>query len=47
VVAWQACLNEPGPHTENIEVEGSHCGLGWNPGVLQVVAERLGQGLQA
>jgi pimeloyl-ACP methyl ester carboxylesterase len=47
VVAWQACLNEPGPHTENIEVEGSHCGLGWNPGVLQVVAQRLGQGLQA
>ena len=47
VVAWQACLNDQAPHTENIEVDGSHCGLGWNPRVLEVVAQRLGQGLQA
>jgi triacylglycerol esterase/lipase EstA (alpha/beta hydrolase family) len=47
VVAWQACLNDQAPHTENIEVDGSHCGLGWNPRVLEVVAQRLGQGWQA
>ncbi len=44
VVAWQACLNpEPLPHVENIEVDGSHCGLGWNPTVLSIIADRLRQ----
>lgn len=44
VVAWQDCV-QPGnaPHTENIEVDGSHCGLGWNPAVLAVIANRLSQ----
>ena len=44
IVAWQACI-QPGDHahTENIEVDGSHCGLGWNPAVLAVVADRLRQ----
>lgn len=42
VVAWQACVQpRPEPHVENIEVEGSHCGMGWNPEVLEVVAGRL------
>lgn len=27
--------------TENIEVEGSHCGLGYNPLALWVIADRL------
>jgi pimeloyl-ACP methyl ester carboxylesterase len=44
VVAWQACLNPAEhAHAENIEVDGSHCGLGWNPQVLAVIADRLGQ----
>jgi len=44
VVAWRACLNPIGRRlTENIEVTGSHCGLGWNPTVLSIVADRLGQ----
>lgn len=44
VVAWPACLNpDDVPHAENIEVEGSHCGLGWNPKVLAILADRLGQ----
>ena len=29
--------------TENIEVDGSHFGLGWNPAVLSIVADRLSQ----
>jgi hypothetical protein len=44
VVAWQACIQDGnGRRTENIEVEGSHCGLGWNPDVLAIVADRLRQ----
>lgn len=44
VVAWQACL-QPGSRkdTENIEVAGSHCGLGWNAKVFEVLADRLSQ----
>ena len=44
VVAWQACIQHgDADHTENIEVDGSHCGLGWNPKVLSVIADRLRQ----
>jgi hypothetical protein len=44
VVAWQTCIQDDvGPHVENIEVEGSHCGLGWNPEVLSIIADRLSQ----
>ena len=28
-------------YTQNVEVDGSHCGLVWNPAVLKVVADRL------
>lgn len=40
---WRACLEPETDHTENIEVVGSHCGLGLNPVVLYAVAERLSQ----
>jgi len=43
VVPWQACLVEPGPNTENLRVRGSHIGLGHNPAVVFVVADRLSQ----
>jgi pimeloyl-ACP methyl ester carboxylesterase len=43
IVAWQGCLEAQGPLTENIEVEGSHCGLGHNPVVLHAIADRLAQ----
>ncbi len=43
IVAWQSCLEQVGPHTENIAVEGSHCGLGHNPAALYAVADRLAQ----
>jgi pimeloyl-ACP methyl ester carboxylesterase len=44
VVAWQACLHDEGAsRAENIEVAGSHCGLGWNPQVLSIIADRLQQ----
>jgi len=43
VVAWRACLEQEAPTAENIEVRGSHCGLGHNPAVLWAVADRLAQ----
>jgi len=43
VVAWRCCLETPGELAENIEVDGSHCGLGANPAVLYAVADRLAQ----
>ena len=41
IVRWHHCLNRDLPRTENIEVYGSHCGLGHNPSALIVVADRL------
>ena len=43
IVAWQGCLEREGPGAENIEVEGSHCGLGHNPAALYAIADRLAQ----
>jgi pimeloyl-ACP methyl ester carboxylesterase len=43
VVHWRTCLEQESDHTENIQVPGSHCGLGHNPLVLYAVAERLSQ----
>jgi pimeloyl-ACP methyl ester carboxylesterase len=44
VVAWQCSLNDDDlPHTENIEVQASHLGMGMNPLALYAVADRLGQ----
>ncbi len=43
IVHWRTCLIERGPTSENIEVHGSHCGLGFNPSVAYAVADRLAQ----
>lgn len=43
IVPWQNCLMPDHDLTDNIEVLGSHCGLGVNPAVLYVVADRLAQ----
>jgi pimeloyl-ACP methyl ester carboxylesterase len=43
IVAWPASRQLDGPQAESIEVSGSHCGLGHNPSVLRIVAERLAQ----
>ena len=44
IVAWEACVQRGGGReVENIEVEGSHCGLGWNREVLSIIGDRLGQ----
>jgi pimeloyl-ACP methyl ester carboxylesterase len=43
VVSWHQCLNRDLPRTENIEVYGSHCGLGHNPAAVFAIADRLSQ----
>jgi pimeloyl-ACP methyl ester carboxylesterase len=43
ICAWQGCLNVDGPQAENIEVMGSHLGLGHNPAVVFAIADRLAQ----
>jgi pimeloyl-ACP methyl ester carboxylesterase len=43
VVDWRACLQEPGPRSENIAVHASHLGMGLDPAVLWVIADRLSQ----
>ena len=44
LVAWQTCVHAaPSHEVQDIEIDGSHVGLGWNPAVLDIVANRLGQ----
>lgn len=43
ICAWQNCVEEAAEHTENIEVKGSHCGLGHNPAAVYAIADRLAQ----
>lgn len=44
VVAWRTCLHDDASHeVQDVEVRGSHIGMGWNPAVLRVVADRLAQ----
>jgi hypothetical protein len=43
IVNWRTCVIERGPRAENVEVHGSHCGLGFNPSAVAVVADRLAQ----
>lgn len=40
-VAWQSCLDEPGPDRENIGIDGRHSTMLADPLVLRIVAERL------
>ncbi len=41
VVSWESCRQTEHPTAENIEVRGSHCGLGVNVAVAYAVADRL------
>ncbi|TFV56264.1 alpha/beta hydrolase [Geodermatophilus sp. DF01-2] len=43
VVDWRACLQEGGPRSENVAVHASHLGMGHDPAVLWIVADRLAQ----
>jgi pimeloyl-ACP methyl ester carboxylesterase len=41
IVAWQNSREPKAKQTDNIEVNGSHCGLGVNATVLWAIADRL------
>ncbi len=41
VVDWRACRQQPGPRAENVGVHASHLGMGHDPAVLWLVADRL------
>lgn len=43
IVPWRASILPRGKSCESVEVRGSHLGLGHNPAVLVVVADRLSQ----
>lgn len=43
VVDWRACRQQPGPRSENVAVHAAHLGMGHDPAVLWVVADRLAQ----
>lgn len=43
VVPWSEAMDEPARRRENVEVDGSHFGLGHNPAVILVIADRLAQ----
>lgn len=44
IVAWQTCRHDERSRlVEDIEIEGSHIGMGWNRDVLAAVADRLDQ----
>ncbi len=42
IVPWSSCSYELRTRRENVEVRGSHLGLGHNPAVLWLLADRLG-----
>ena len=43
ICAWRTCMERETAIAENIEVEGSHCGLGHHPAAVYAVADRLAQ----
>ena len=43
IVAWEGSVQKQGPQTENIEVPASHLGIGVNPLVMVILADRLAQ----
>lgn len=43
VCAWRNCIENDLPHTESIEVEASHCGLGHHPAAVFAICDRLAQ----
>lgn len=45
VVAWQACVDTSSAGVEHVELRGTHTGLGFNPDVYRIVADRLAEPL--
>jgi pimeloyl-ACP methyl ester carboxylesterase len=41
IVAWRACLDQVSPDVEHVEVRSTHIGMGVDPDVWGIVADRL------
>jgi len=41
IVPWEMCIEEEDELHQNIQVRGSHLGLGVNPSVLEIIEDRL------
>lgn len=43
IVAWQTCLHDDSAprDVQDIEIRGSHIGMGWNVAALEIIADRL------
>ncbi|NNF64025.1 MAG: alpha/beta fold hydrolase [Acidimicrobiia bacterium] len=43
IIHWKTCLIRETANSENLRVRGSHVGLGHNPAVIYIIADRLAQ----
>ena len=41
IVSWEACIDRSSPYAEHVEVSSTHIGMGLDPDVWRVVADRL------
>lgn len=41
IVSWEACLDRFSPYAEHVEVSSTHIGMGVDPDVWEIVADRL------
>jgi hypothetical protein len=41
IVAWEACIDRVSPYAEHVEVSSTHIGMGVDPDVWRIVADRL------
>ena len=41
IVSWEACLDHFSPYAEHVEVYSTHLGMGVDPDVWEIVADRL------
>lgn len=42
IAHWKTCIEQETVRTDNVEVVASHCGMGFNPAIYYVIADRLG-----
>jgi pimeloyl-ACP methyl ester carboxylesterase len=47
IVAWEACIDRVSPQAEHVEVFSTHIGMGLDPDVWRIVADRLASSAQA
>jgi pimeloyl-ACP methyl ester carboxylesterase len=41
IVSWQACIDHASPAAEHVEISSTHLGMGFDPDVWSIVADRL------